>query len=307
MEKLILLLLPVLVSCSITVNIIASNSDATSRVNYIGTDSNIISAKERVTFGVTDENLKTAAEKYSGGRPKDVFLHSPTPWNDLYQTYGWRQVRRILRPIRHKILSVDSEDSVMSVKEMHNNSTATVSFNTGMQQDVENIVSNTWSKEGALTIEEPIHYDINFISGSVTGPDFKFSSKWANDAMEVKKITIGSDSDTTVPVEPGQSIKASLQATKVTMIAEIDYYANLNGHVACNYPKKFNGHHFWRYDVTALQEAGQLRKTVMSSEVIKIRYYSNPKLVITNKDTNEEISSHPGFLRDTNITEKVHA
>lgn len=298
MGRCILLLLPVLASCSITIDIHASDSISTSGVDLRGTVSDIIGDKERVTFGVTDENLRNAAEKYSGGKPKDVFLRSPTPWNDLYQTYGWRQVHRVLRPIRSRILDVRSEESVINLKEMHNNSTATVIFDASVARDVENSVSNKWSKGGVLSVQDPISYSINYTLGSVTGPDFEYTSPWGADALETKQITIGSDSDEGVPLEAGKSIKAELIATKVTIILEIDYSASLNGHVACNYPKKYNGHHFWRYDVNALQEAGKLRKAVNSSEVIKIKYYSNPKMVITNKDTREMVSSFPGFMRD---------
>src|SRR5947207_10532693 len=73
----------------ITVSIVAGADAAHSSVNATGSVQHVITDKEVTTFGIQDSPLKNAVGKYFGKNPNDAYLHSPTPWNDLYKTYGW--------------------------------------------------------------------------------------------------------------------------------------------------------------------------------------------------------------------------
>lgn len=286
MIPLLLFLLP-LASCHITISIRASNSSSTSSITTRGNDAGIITDRERTTFGLTDEVLKNAAEKFSGGRPQDVFLHSPTPWNDLYTTYGWRQVHRILQPTKSHILDVQTSTDVINLKQLDNNSPAAIKFNASLLAEVENVVKNKWNKAGVLDIKDLISYNVD---GSVV---FAFTSPWGMDAIQSKKIIIGSDSNVELVLQPGDTVTASLSATKVTITFQIDYVANLSGHVACNYPKKYNGHHFWRYEINGLLAASNLIRSVNSSEVISVQFYTDASIIVANKATNAKITEVP--------------
>lgn len=288
MAPLLLLIIPALASANIIISIQSSTSD--SSINFRGFDSSIISDDERVTFGLTDEVLKTAAEKYSGGRPQDVFLHSPTPWGDLYKTYGWREIRRILKPVKATILDIQREDVVVSIKELDNNSSFSVKFDATDTSEVENLIKNKWHTAGVLSITEPISYKVNGAA------DFSYTSPWGIDNAEVKKLLIGAKSDVELSLEPGQIVTASLTAKEVTMTVQVDYTANLSGHVACNYPRKYKGHHFWRYEVNGLMGAGSLIRTVNCSDVINLKFYADPNIVVMNKKTKALISETPAML-----------
>jgi len=64
-----------------------------SSVRITGEEWHVINDNEANIFNITDKPLKEAVEKYFGKKPNDAYLHSPTPWNDLYKTYNWEQVK----------------------------------------------------------------------------------------------------------------------------------------------------------------------------------------------------------------------
>ena len=73
---------------TMNIEIHAGKDKASSSVKVTGTVQHVITDEERQSFKLEDAQLKDAVKKYFGKRPNDAFLHSPTPWDDLYKTYG---------------------------------------------------------------------------------------------------------------------------------------------------------------------------------------------------------------------------
>ena len=91
----------------LSISIDAGQDTASSKVPISGYLQHIIiSDTERMTFHLSDYELKQAVGKYFGKNPDNAFLHSPTPWNDPYKTYGWDQVQTVLVPVSHQIVGV---------------------------------------------------------------------------------------------------------------------------------------------------------------------------------------------------------
>lgn len=251
----------------------------------------------KVLFSIVkcDQSAKTPvlSSRFSGGRPSDVFLKSPTPWNDLYKRYGWSQVRRTLYPRRAKILGIRTEPTAVKSDDFINNSSVRAKYNTGISQQVQDTASSSWSKGGELSVGQEISYGIDVLFGSIGGStSLSYTSSWGEETSKTRTVVIGSNSGVEVELDPGQAVKATLFATRGTMEVQIDYTASLYGDLTCNYPDTYRGHHFWRYDLNAVQNAGGLRKTVDSTEVLKIGFYSDAMVVVTDIKSRSTLSTY---------------
>jgi hypothetical protein len=290
---LLFMLLP-LVRGQITIEIEATDSASISKVELFGSIRDVISDKEQISFGITEKPLLDGAERYSGGRPQDVFVRSPTPWNDLYLSYGWPQVKRTLRPVRSTITGIKTEPVIVATKEFINNSTYTALFNAGILQEVQNTVTNSWERGHELTVGYSLMYEVKMGFGSVSsGGGVSYTSAWGKTTTESQTLRVGSTSALEVTLEPGQAVVASMTATRGTMNVLVDYEATLDGIVACNYPRKYNGHHFWAYNVRAVMGALNLPTTLRSKETLRIGFYSTARLILSDLVTKKKLLSIP--------------
>ncbi|RVE53786.1 hypothetical protein evm_001448 [Chilo suppressalis] len=269
------------------VNIKASLIEGVSAVDFVGSTLDVISDQEIQTFGLATEPLKNAADRYSGGKPDDVFLKSPTPWGDLYKTYGWAEVRRRLTPQSAKIIGIRSQPVIVTTQEFKNDSSVNATYNAGITQQVQETVSNTWTKGGELTVGAEISYSVDLAVASVGGTaSMSYASSWGRENTQSKSVTVGSTSAIEVELKPGQVAIATLHAIRGTLEVEVNYTATLEGSVACNYGKKHKDHHFWSYDVNEVLGAAGMRKSIDSTEVLKIDFYSDAKVQLMDKATN---------------------
>ncbi|XP_028165591.1 spherulin-2A-like [Ostrinia furnacalis] len=293
-----LLVLPALASAKINVDVVATSDSATSKVEYFGSSIELITDEDIRTFGLTDSKLKDAAQKFSGGRPGDVYLKSPTPWNDLYKSFGWSQVQRTLHPKSARILGIRSEPVLLVTSEFINNSSVTSTYNAGVTQQVEETVSTTWSVGGEMKVEQEINYKVDIGVGEIGGATrFSFSASFGKDTTKSKSVTVGSSQGVQVQLAPGQAVVASLQATRGSMEIQVDYSASLDGDIACNYPGKFKGHYFWRYDLIAVQRASGMKTTVDSTEIIKVGFYFNARVVVSDKVTANTLNIYSAAIK----------
>ncbi|MBB1585191.1 follicular epithelium yolk protein subunit, partial [Serratia sp. OS31] len=106
---------------SIQIDIIATNDPKISGVIASGSIQEIIPDSEISTFKISSSNLESAVEKYLGQAPTDTYIKSPTPWNDLYNTYGWPQVKRVLVPVKTEVLSLNSIPIIVKTQKFTNN------------------------------------------------------------------------------------------------------------------------------------------------------------------------------------------
>lgn len=251
-------------------------------VTASGTDVHVITDKEREAFGITDGPLKSAVEKYFGKRPNDAYLHSPTPWGDLYKTYHWPQVQTTLKILKAEIVSTDTRPEIVKTATFENKSSRKATFHVTVSQQVTNTEEHTWSKSDTLTFSQSISYGVK-IGGETSA---SYSHTWGESRTHSQSVTIGSEDGVTQELEPGDAVIASLTANRGTMKVRVTYLASLGGDVAVNYNPTYKGHHFWALGVTGVMQSGGLQWSKVITEDITIGFYADSKLEIKDAKGN---------------------
>lgn len=267
----------------ITVSIVAGADEAHSSVNATGSVQHIITDKERTTFGVQDSALKNAVGKYFGKNPNDAYLHSPTPWNDLYKTYGWPEVQTVLVVQDAKITGITSEPVVVATKTFTNQSSKKATFDASISDQVSNTTESNWSTTNTIEVGQKITYNVGFLgTGGGGETSMSYSHQWGEGGSESKSITVGSTSGVSVELNPGESIEAQLTASRGVLKVRITYKAYLTGSTAVNYNPTFKDHHFWALDIGGVMGAAGINNSVKFTEDIEVGYFSNAKISLVD-------------------------
>ena len=270
----------------ININVVAGHDKSASSLNASGSVQHIITDKERIAFGLDDGKLKAAINAYYGKAPSDAFLHSPTPWNDLYKTYKWPQVQMVLGVQSAEILGITSEPVIVKTQEFANNSSRAATFNVAISESVNNTSSSNWTKSGTLSIGEKVSYGISFLGSEGKGEtSLSYSHTWGEGGQESKSITVGSTSGVSVVLDPGECIIAELSASRGVMKVRIRYNAFLTGSTAVNYYPAYKGHHFYHFPIQSVMSKGRISNSIISTEDIEIGYYSNSKIELKDMTT----------------------
>lgn len=276
----------------IDVLITAGPDGKSSAVKATGSVQHVITDEERGTFKLGDSQLKDAVNAYFGKRPNDAYLSSPTPWGDLYKTYNWSQVQTILYVESAEILGITSQPVIVKTQEFSNQSSKTGTFNVSITEQVSNTSTSNWSVGGTLTIGQKITYGINFIAEGKGETSLSYSQSWGIGGSHSKTITVGSTSGVTIELGPGESIIAALSASRGELSVRLRYKAYLIGSTAVNYNPTYKGHHFWSLPLSSVMASGGITNSSKSVEDIKIGYYSNSKVELTDKSTGQLKSTH---------------
>lgn len=281
----------------IDISIVAGQDQKASSVNASGSVQHVITDEERTTFRLGDEQLKVVVEKYFGKRPNDAYLHSPTPWDDLYKRYSWPQVQMVLVVKSAEILGITSQPVIVKTQEFVNSSSQKGTFNVNITEEVTNTTSSNWSTGGTLTIGQKFTYGVKFLGSGAEGEtSMSYSQSWGIGGQKQKSITVGSSAGVSVELDPGEAVVAELSASRGVMKVRIRYNAYLIGSTAVNYNPTYKGHHFWSLGISGVMGAGGVSNSVESTEDIEIGYYSNSKVELKDKKTGALRASH--FLGD---------
>lgn len=264
----------------IEISIKAGTDAATSSVNASGSVKHIITDNERTTFNLEDKSLKNAVGKYFGKNPNDAYLHSPTPWDDLYKTYGWDQVQTLLVVKSATITGITSEPVIVATKTFANNSTKKATFDASISDQVTNTTESNWSETDTIEVSQTISYGIEFLGcGSAGGStSMSYNHSWGQGGSESKSISIGTSSGVSVELNPGESVEAVLSASRGVMKVRIVYKAYLTGSTAVNYNPTYKDHHFWGLNIGSVMSAASLSNIREFTEDIEIGYYSNAQI-----------------------------
>lgn len=263
----------------ISISIVAGQDESASSVNASGSVQHIITDEERTTFRLGDKQLKDAVNAYFGKSPNDAYLHSPTPWGDLYKTYSWPQVQMVLVVQSAEILGITSEPVIVKTQEFRNNSSQKGTFNVSISETVNNTTSTNWSTGGTLSIGQKFEYGVSFLGTGAKGEtSMSYSQSWGVGGGESKSVTVGSTSGVSVELDPGEAVVAELSASRGVMKVRIRYNAYLIGNTAINYNPTYKGHHFWSLGISGVMSSGGIFNSVKSTEDIEIGYYSNSKI-----------------------------
>lgn len=265
----------------IEISIRAGLDAATSSVNASGSVQHIITDKERTTFGIQDGDLKNAVGKYFGKNPNDAYLHSPTPWNDLYKTYGWEQVQTVLVVKSATITGITSEPVMIATRNFTNNSSKRATFDAAISDQVTNTTESNWSQTDTIEVGQKFTYNVSFLGAGGGGEtSMSYSHAWGQGGSESQSITVGSQSGVHIDLDPGESVEAQLTASRGVMKVRIVFQAHLIGSTAINYNPTFKDHHFWALGINGVMQAGGLIATRDYTEDMEIGYYSNSKIVL---------------------------
>jgi hypothetical protein len=263
----------------INISIVAGADEAHSSVNATGSIQHIVTDKEVKTFGMQDSALKNAVGKSFGNNPNDAYLHSPTPWNDLYKTYGWPEVQTILIVQDAKISGITSDPVVVATRTFTNRSSKKAVFDASISDQVSNTTESNWSTTNTIEVEQKFTYNVSFLGAGGGGETtMSYSHAWGQGGSESKNITVGSSSGVSVELEPGESIEAQLTASRGVMKVRITYRAQLSGSTAINYNPPFKGHHFWGLDIGGVMQSGGISNSIQFTEDIEVGYFSNAKI-----------------------------
>ncbi len=268
----------------ISITVKAGADQASSSVSASGSIQHVITDQEVAAFGIKDDALKNAVAKYFGSRPNDAYLHSPTPWNDLYSTYGWPQVQTILVLQSATITGISSNPEVIASNKFSNESKVPGTFNASVTTQVANTESTTWSQSTTLSFSESISWKVGFeglgeAGGSVT---WGFSQTFGQSDTQSQTVTVGSTQGVSVTLQPGESVQANLNTSRGTMNIRIVYKAYLTGVTAVNYNPTYRDHHFWALPIDAVMAAGGINNSMTVTQDIQIGYYSNANVTLTD-------------------------
>lgn len=263
----------------ITVQIVAGLTTSSSSVSASGSVQHIITDTEVNSFGVQDRNLKNAVGKYFGKNPNDAYLHSPTPWNDLYKTYGWPQVQTVLTVASATITGITSQPVIVAQQTFKNNSNKQGTFNVGISDTVTDTVESNWSTTNSIDVTQTIEYGISFLgAGGGGSTSMSYSRTWGQGGSNSQSVAVGTSQGVTVVLDPGESVLAQLTASRGVMKVRIVYQASLIGATAINYNPTFKDHHFWGLDLPSVMNAGQIKNSLQFTEDIEIGFYTNSEI-----------------------------
>lgn len=282
----------------ITVQVRTGLDAQSSSVTASGSVQHIITDAERTTFGITDGALKNAVGKYFGQNPDDAFLHSDTPWNDLYRTYGWPQVQTVLVVESATITGITSVPSVVAQNILRNSSTVSATFNAAASESVSNTSSSTWSETDSIQVSQKFSYEVSFLgTGGKGETTLAYTHTWGQSSTESEAVTVGSSQGVNVPLAPGQAVDAEITASRGVMKVRIVYRAYLIGSTAINYGDRFKGHHFWGLDLNAVMSAAGLPLTKTFTEDLEIGFYANDQVLLTDPATQKQVMALTGAAR----------
>ncbi|KAH9643614.1 hypothetical protein HF086_000088 [Spodoptera exigua] len=282
-KVLVLVLVIKVVTGHIAIDITVDENEKVN-INYLGSEQELISDNDIKLFKV--DRLHTAVQQHLGKKPKDVYLRSPTPWGDLYKTYGWQPVKRILSIKSARVLHLNMKPVIVLSHDFENFSNRTVKVNTGMTQSVENTLTTSWTKEQEFTVSQEFEYEFNVGFSKAKGvTGFSFTNTWGVSEEKSKTQTIGSNSGMETELQPGQAVTAVLSATAGFLEIEVIHKASLTGNLVVNYRKPYRGHHFWSPLIQDVMKSGNMNNEVISTERIKFGFHVHAFLKTYDKKT----------------------
>ena len=260
---------------------------ASSSVIALGSAQHIITDGERNTFKITDQSLKNAVGSYFGRNPDDAFLHSDTPWGDLYRSYGWDQVQTVMVPQSATITGITTNPEIIARNDLRNDSPVTGTFNAGVTTQVSNTTSSNWSESSTVSFKESISLKVGLEGiGDVShSMELGFSETFGVGGSDSQTIAVGSTQSVSVTLQPHQSVEARLQSTRGTMSIRVVYRAYLMGDVAVNYSDPFKGHHFWALPIDGVMGAAGIPNTTNVTQDVQIGYYCNASVSLVGLDS----------------------
>ena len=185
-------------------------------------------------------------------------------------------------------MGVTTDSVALKSQIFENYSSKSGKFDVSISDSATNTVTNTWQTGGTLTFEQKITYEVGFLgTGGGGETSFGFSQSWGEGGSKSTSQTFGSSSGVMVTLEPHQSVKSVLSATRGVMKIRVQYKAYLIGQTAVNYGSTFKGHHFWGLPIQNVMEGANNQNLIHSTEDIEVGYFSNGKITLQDVKTSK--------------------
>ena len=185
-----------------------------------------------------------------------------------------------------EIISFTSEPVIVKQQTFINSSSQTGVFECAISEEVSETSTNSWSTGGAFTASQMIEYKIGFLgTGGGGETTMEYTQSWGKSGENSTTTTVGQTSGVKVTLEPGESVIASLSASRGVMNIKIRYQSVLTGRTAVNYNPTYQGHHFWGLWLPSVMSEASVSNKIFSEETIKVDYYSNGEIKLLDPST----------------------
>jgi hypothetical protein len=301
MKKLMIALL----SCSASINtyadsgglsieIVAGMNKASSSVRASGVIKTPVTDSDLYGFGVS--KIGHCLGVWSGHNPgKNVYTtYANDTKHNLFRKYNWTPVSRTLKAKSAKILEITAKPTIIGTADNTNISDVEGTFHYSIHEDITNSATSSWNTSNSLKISKDIDVGVKVSGvGASSKTEIAYTHSWGKGGSKEQKTTVGSGSDISVVLQPGQSATAELTSSKGSMKVEVTYEATLTGSVAVSYSeptaqygKTHGEHRFWQVPIEtvfagcAVEVPGGLSQTLTFKEIINVGYYSKSKLTL---------------------------
>lgn len=263
---------------SIDIAILAGLDADTSQVSTIGRVTDLITDEERVLFGVTDKALIALIGADRGKAPDEVHLRN----HRFFDQYGWPKTHRVFEVKKAEVLSLDLKPVALVTNHYENRrGKSTVSHNASLSFGTSLSATTQWNVTSKIAIDQKIKYEVGFLGTGGGGETaISFETGYGQGASESRASTITSTNTVSFSIDPGQTVRAVLSASKGVLRVKITYVSYLEGDVYYDYFTPYEGHHRWAEPIAYVMQTGGLPNAIESSEIIEIGFYANAKVIV---------------------------
>lgn len=240
-----------------------------------GQDEHVITDAEQRSLGLGEAVLKSAIEEHLGRRPNDVFLHSPTPWGDLYQTYGWPEVKVTVATVHTEVAGIEKLPTVAAYTNFINHDNFRTKVGGDVSATIFHNVATRWhdSRTEGSTVKIGASFKVLGLGGDLS-VDFKSEHTFGKD-----DTTTAGDSHTYADkvereLDPGGSFEARITVTRWELKGRVRYRVSLSGAVAVNYDVPQAGHHFHAVDIATVMAKAGLQSSFEITSDVTIGYFT---------------------------------
>lgn len=199
-----------------------------------------------------------------------------------------------MSPVHGTVLGIKSKPAILAKKEFKNTSTdKTAKYTASITQQVEETISNTWSKSGTITVGTEVNVGVDLKVASVGGSlSLGISATFGKDTTESQTVTLGSSTGIEIELKPGQAATVTLSCNRGTLESEILWSGYLFGEVVCYHPNPHKGHYIWAHDIVELREEISAPRYMDIKEIIKVGFYSEATVIVADSTTKELLAMY---------------
>jgi hypothetical protein len=265
---------------TIDINILAGPDANASQVSAIGRITDLITDQERVLFGVTDQALIALI---GANRGKDeVHLRN----HRAFDQYGWPKTHRVFEVKKAEVVSLDFKPVALVTNQYENRrGTLPISHRASLTFGTSLSATTHWNVTSKIAIKQKIKYEVGFLGTGAGGEtSMAFETGHGQGASESRASTITTTNMAIFSIDPGQTVKAELSASKGVLRIRITYVSYLEGDVYYDYADTHEGHHRWAEPIADVMASGGLPNAIESSEIVEIGFYANAKVIVEDGD-----------------------